>query len=300
MNTQPEDTSLTLVPDHDGSEPETLHDVEGAPEPAGPVTPSPAVARSRPTRTLPTPRISFPKQLEILRAWAIAAPNGKPATNQQVAEIVGLRADTVTLANTFFADTKLLQRADGGYVPSDVTLAYHQACEWTPETAAHKLAPALREAWFGNALLPTLQLRSLGDTEAMAKLASEAGASKEHRPQLVMILDYLEAGGLVVREAGQIRISNPTGSVSPPTELPPERSAEPPQAAQRDAAPSKAPTVSTGFAATPEGQLQFNINFRVTMSEIAGWPADRITAFFAGVAQVLAAKADVEKGANSN
>ena len=44
-----------------------------------------------------------------------------------------------------------------------------------------------------------------------------------------------------------------------------------------------------------EGTIQFHVSVRVDMTEFAGWKADRITAFFGGIAQVLAAKGDLEK-----
>ena len=37
------------------------------------------------------------------------------------------------------------------------------------------------------------------------------------------------------------------------------------------------------------------MSVNVTMSEMSGWQADRIAALFAGVAQVLAAKGNVEQ-----
>ena len=48
-----------------------------------------------------------------------------------------------------------------------------------------------------------------------------------------------------------------------------------------------------------EGAMRFNVSFTVDMAEMANWRADRIAAFFAGIAQVLAAKAEVEKTAGT-
>jgi hypothetical protein len=47
--------------------------------------------------------------------------------------------------------------------------------------------------------------------------------------------------------------------------------------------------------------VQFHVSVKVDMAEFAGWSADRITAFFGGIAQVLAAKGTLEKNeASSN
>jgi hypothetical protein len=53
--------------------------------------------------------------------------------------------------------------------------------------------------------------------------------------------------------------------------------------------------VSTAVQSTP-GKFNLNISVEVDMAEFATWRPERIQAFFRGVAEVLAAKADVEKG----
>jgi len=66
--------------------------------------------------------------------------------------------------------------------------------------------------------------------------------------------------------------------------------------------PSNPPPVSEAskraaptFFGTTEGAVNFNVSVRVDMGEFASWKPERIAAFFNGMAQVLAAKADVEK-----
>src|SRR5579863_8993712 len=70
-----------------------------------------AAASSKPTKFLPTDRITFSRQLDILRAWAAASgPLGKAVANNDVADIVKMQASTVSLANAFFASVGLLTR----------------------------------------------------------------------------------------------------------------------------------------------------------------------------------------------
>jgi len=247
-------------------------------------------ARTRPTKPLPTPRIAFAKQLDVLRGWAIASgPEARAVSNKQVADIVKIAADTLTLANSFFSDAKLLQKADGGYAPTPVTVNFNQAYAWSPETAAHKLAPALANAWFGQALLPRLEFSSISEDEAVQVLAETATAAPTYRSQLLLILDYLAVAGLVVREAGQVAMGTRVSEAEPPAPTPSNSEHPTPDTPKTG--------VATAFAQTAEGQIQFNVSFRVGMAEFAEWHADRIAAFFNGIAQVLAAKADVEKGA---
>ena len=53
--------------------------------------------------------------------------------------------------------------------------------------------------------------------------------------------------------------------------------------------------VQTALQST-DGGVTFNVNVQVDMAEFATWRPERISAFFRGIAEVLAAKADVEKG----
>lgn len=53
--------------------------------------------------------------------------------------------------------------------------------------------------------------------------------------------------------------------------------------------------VSPSYVHQTAGGVQFQVNVNVDMSEFAGWSADRISAFFSGIAQVLAAKGALEK-----
>ena len=57
-------------------------------------------------------------------------------------------------------------------------------------------------------------------------------------------------------------------------------------------------TVSTVFSQPADGLVQFNVSVKVDMREFAGWAPERITAFFGGIAQVLAAKGSIEKVAS--
>jgi hypothetical protein len=53
--------------------------------------------------------------------------------------------------------------------------------------------------------------------------------------------------------------------------------------------------MSTAFVSDAAGVVQFNISVKVDMTEFATWTPERIAAFFAGVAAVLAAKGKMEK-----
>lgn len=250
-----------------------------------------AESKDKPTRTLPTDRVQFTKQLNLLRAYAaVSGQANKDAKISEVAAVAKLNASTVSLCNGFFVDVGFLERvANGGFTPSEEVQAYLRAFSWQPETSAHKLAPRLRDTWFFQRLQPKMAMGGVSETEAIHDLADAASAGTRYAPQLGLLLDYLEATGLIRRDGGMIREGPTAGSQqrsaqhqSTPATAIGQSVARSEPAIGRDAAPPQ-PTV------TAQG-IRFSIDLNVDMAEISTWSADRITAFFAGVAKVMAAK----------
>jgi hypothetical protein len=189
---------------------------------------------SRPAKTLPSSRIAFAKQIEILRGYASAyAPDregSKGITNAVVASLVNLNPSTISLANPFFADVGLLKRVDGGgHLPSAEVIRFQSAYGWNPETAGQELTGPLRDSWFGHALLPALQMRALSEQDALQRLAIAASVGKEREAQLRLVIDYLQLAELVSRDGnlikgvrgggnqrdGQTRVPTPAGLEAP-------------------------------------------------------------------------------------
>jgi hypothetical protein len=253
----------------------------------------PKPAGERPTKYLPTPRITFSKQLDILRAFAAASgPTGKVVSNDDVGKIVKMQPSTVSLANPFLASGGLIAKTDGGYLPCPEVMSFLRAYEWSPDTAAQKLAPVLARTWFADELLSKLDYGAISETEAIKDLAEAANAAPEYRGQLEILLDYLVAGGLIQRDSGQIKkgATTVTANAMVPFETSPAPS-KPESTAAQESSPK--PMVPSLFGTT-EGAVNFHVSVRVDMGEFANWKPDRIAAFFGGIAQVLAAKAKVE------
>lgn len=254
---------------------------------------APAAKKERPKRFLPTDRIGFLKQLDLLRAWAAASgPDNRMVTNNDVAAIVGLSASTIALANPFFADVGFLQKMDGGFVPAQDVVSFARAYEWNPETATHKLAPIVTESWFGKALSGTLAFRAMDEREAIQALADAISAGPDFEDQLRTVLSFMQAAGVLQQEGQQVRQARPSTSPTPAASpSPPQPAAEPREGPQGR-------SVTTAFTQAPEGILQFHVSVRVDMKEFVGWQPDRISRFFEGIAAVLRAKSNIEKDAS--
>jgi len=168
--------------------------------------------RLRPRRILPGGRVSFPKQLDLLRAAAAASgQERRPISNEDIAKIVGIYLGTVSNCNPFFQDTGLFLKSKLQNVPCEEVFAYAERFEWEPEKAALKLGPVIRKTWFAIALLPKLTFRSLSIDEVVNTLASEASASPEYKDQLGMLIDFMRVSGLISVENGVVSLNK--GSV---------------------------------------------------------------------------------------
>jgi len=255
-----------------------------------------AAAVSRPTKFLPSERITFTRQLDILRGWAAASgPLRKAVTNGEVAKIVKMQPSTVSMNNAFYASAGLLSKSEGGYAPAEEVMAFLRAYEWNKETAAQKLAPVLSRTWFYNAIASKLEFEARSEADCLQDLGDAANAGQDYKSNLKMLLEYLLAVGLVQKDGNLIKKGgvSMSAATSPATTF----ADSPPSTPKPDtgAALSDSSKLVPNLFGTTEGEVQFNIAVKVKMGEFSTWQADRIASFFGGIAQVLAAKAKVEQ-----
>lgn len=151
------------------------------------------------SKSLPTDRVSFEKQTQVLRAYAAASGAEKKAvTNDEVSSVLaGLAASSISLCNPFFSEVGLLVQDGRKQRPTEPVFDYFHAYEWNPEIAGTKLYRVFQESWAAKALLPKLAFRSLSKEEAISFLAEESKATKAHRKHLELILDFLNISGVL-------------------------------------------------------------------------------------------------------
>lgn len=292
------------------NQPQPPRNNTGAPAPR-PVTASPKPVRvipkakphraapapaSKPTKFLPSERITFNRQLDILRGWAAASgPLRKAVTNVEVAKIVNMQPSTVSMNNAFYASVGLLSKAEGGYAPAEDVMAFLRAYDWNKETAAQKLAPVLSKAWFYEALASKLEFGARPEADCLQDLGDAANAGQDYKNNLKMLLEYLLAVGLVQRDGGLIKKGGTNMATSAASATVSGETSPQTLKSEMGAMVQEPSKITPSLFGTTEGQVQFNIAVKVNMSEFATWQADRIAAFFSGIAQVLAAKAKVEQ-----
>lgn len=249
--------------------------------------------KKKPNRPLPSDRMGFPRQLDTLRGFAVGSDSGsKPVGKGGVASLLKMNATTVGFMLPFFVDSSFITRAEGGgYIPSTEVIAFNLAHQWNPEAAAQKLAPIISRTWFALDLLPRVEFSAMEEQEAIESLSMAAGAGPEYRPQLRLLLDYLEAAGLIRREGSLIRRGAAQGSTEPAP-----APASPVASAVAEKGKEVRPAVTTAFSKEDaEGLLHFTVNVRVRLAEVGTWSPDRIERFFHGIAECLSAKAGMEE-----
>ena len=166
-----------------------------------------AAVRAKPTKTLPTSRIAYTKQVDIIRAFGTAyVTQNRAVTPTDVGALVEMAPSTISLATPFFVDVGLLSRSESGFIPHADVIAFHRAAEWRAENPASKLQHMLRATWFAQALTARLSFRGMMEEgEALTILADAASATTEYRSQLALLLYFLEVAGIIEREGSTIR-----------------------------------------------------------------------------------------------
>lgn len=173
--------------------------------------------KSKPTQILPSDRLASEKQLEALRAFVAASEaEGGAVTNDQAGKIIAMSGQTVVVTNAFFTDVGLLIRSDTGrFTPGQLAKEYQAAYDWDPSRAGAKLAPAFQNTWFAKALTPRLKMRALTKSEALAVLAESCKASPDYQSRLVMLLEFLNAAGVISLSGDEIKSCTGNSSGDP-------------------------------------------------------------------------------------
>ena len=143
-------------------------------------------------------------------------------------------------------------------------------------------------------MFPLLRFQARPEEEVISELGGHANAGTEYRAQLKTLIDYLEAANLVRRDNGSVRlVSAGAAPAAAQASEPAKRDASTETSENRDTR-----TLATSFAQATQGIINFHVDVRVDMAEFSDWSAERISAFFGGVAQILAAKSALEKEAS--
>ncbi len=243
---------------------------------------------------LPTDRVRFEKQTQLLLSYAALAETGyESIANTDLAKVIDIHPNTASLANSFFYKIGFIVKAGNGYMPSDEVIQYKRALDYGNRDAAGTyLAPLVAIAWFWRHLQPFLSLRpSIAQEEAIEVLAQAASAGKDDRNRVVMLLDYLEHVGLITRENNQIQMVKSPKGRNEPTPAPVEQ--EQPVTPVVEAPRSMPAPLKSSVMSFQQQARGMKVSVEIDLDEWKGWNETRIEKFFAGIAQSIAQVMDV-------
>jgi hypothetical protein len=276
------DERLRVVVDGDGNaERET---------PAQPPGRQPQRLRTR--KPLPTDRAKFATQTDALRAFVRASNRGEEAVGAaEVAARISITEATAGLVNSFFVEAGFLTKeGKGRYKPVAAVNEYTRLHSFDPEKAQKQLAQPLRTSWYFTEVASELQGGPATEDTLINVLALAAGAEGDRRPQLELVLDWLEYAGLIVRDNGNVRLAD-----QPETDA--DASGESGQTADTQVEPETPVTKSKG-ATKERGNapqvIGFSFEFSLTADDLRKLTPEQITATFEAVGKVMAIKAAME------
>jgi hypothetical protein len=158
---------------------------------------------------LPTGRLTFQKQVEIIRAYGAAYDALKGAVGiEDITGYVKMAASTVSQSNAFLAEVGLVRKDGRRFIPASEVVAMNRLYELSRDKAYAKLAPLFEKAWFGMLVIPKLKFRPMSEEDMVHELFEAATAETVHLPQVRMLIDYLVLVGLVERDGGVLRVKN--------------------------------------------------------------------------------------------
>lgn len=158
------------------------------------------------TRSLPTDRVDLGTQVAILRTFARLSGGRRPVRGEQIAEALKMGPDTVSLSNGFFVDSGWLKRAGPDqYVATAAAIAFdHRMDSNDSTTAVELLARTARSSWYWETLAHSVDPGSMSRYDALVLLATVGNTAEEHRPQLEILLQWLEFVGMISAEGDRI------------------------------------------------------------------------------------------------
>jgi hypothetical protein len=260
----------------------------------------PRASLPRTSRPLPTDRLRFETQIEVLKALAITSDFGKRSVSgEELAAPLSLAPTTAGLNNAFFVDAALATKEGRGqYKPTAITNEFARKHSFDPRAAGIVLAQVLRETWFYTAVGQRLALRPATKAQVIEALAHAVGATKDRQVQLVNLLDWLGYAGLIDARGEQIVLTTAndeqveTPSSTPDLDPPREPASGPGDTAAAGTTTDarRAARHATGEP-PPNAVLSMSVDFALTADDLARLDADQIRALFQSVGEIMAIKA---------
>ena len=253
----------------------------------------------RPSKALPTDRMKLEVQKKALSAIAILSEYGKRGiSGADMAPRLEVAATTAGLNNSFFAQSKLIERTGKGrFKSTDAANEFARRFSFNQEEAGLCLKEPLSKTWYFKTV--SQQISGFGPTpkeKLIELLAYDAETTKDYRVHLGTLLSWLEYAGLIKLEDGKYQLT--ANAPEPGTDRGSADVKEEPKEPEKETPPAtpegatSAPD-SGGQSQPANAILGFNFDFTLTGDQLAKLSPEQITALFKAVGDVMAIKATV-------
>jgi hypothetical protein len=254
----------------------------GTPPPGGTTpTNTRSTAKARPERPIPTDRLRFDNQLEVLKAVASLSGNNRRGVGAEtMSASIGLKGGTGGLNSRFFRSVNWFDAVGRGeYTASPGLLAFQQHINVDPEglvEATAGMRSEIRRSWVWEVVGPMLESGNPVREKAVLLALAQAAGATNHTTQLETIIEWLVWVGVIVRDGEQIRLAGPVpaipdevaedeGDVTGLGDLEPEQDMV--DAAEEITDPT--PPVATAVAEpVDKAIISFSVNVRLTADDI--------------------------------
>ena len=277
-----------------------------------------APQRPRPNKPLPSDRMKFDTAQLALKAIVLDSNNGtKSVGAQEMSKRLALSAATAGLNNAFFTEAGFIVReGKGRWKPTAIATEFARTHSFDAARAGQSLTESLRRSWYFREVRQQLAMGPTTVSQMIEVLAHAAGATADHRPQLRLVLDWLEYARLIDTKSGTVTLTGaadqqtPSADLSDPADPASQRpTTESPQRGAVDTidevgkpelAESRPEVARTADEARrpPERRgvpvLAFSFDFSLSAADLAVLSPDQIRAVYEAVGRVAAIKAGIE------
>lgn len=168
--------------------------------------------RLRPTLPLPSARMKFEKELEMLRAYVSQSKSGtNPVDFKEVAKLIDIDDTAISSSKKFWEEIGALIRvSQGKHKPSTSIIRWANKVDFDPNEANAILHTVFDGAWFGAKIREALEVNRQLDKERLTVVvANIAGGEKNATgPRVRLLMEMLlKTGYLRETEEGSITMA---------------------------------------------------------------------------------------------
>lgn len=242
-------------------------------------SPNRSAPKARADLALPTNRLSFENQLEVLKQVAVMSGNARRgSTAQAMSAALGLKSETGGLNSRFFRAAGWFEAVNRGeYTASAGLLDYNRHITLDPSGHFEATAGMRREvqkSWFWEAIEGMLTSGQPVQLRVLLLTLSKVANANDHGIQLETIIDWLVWVGLLTREEDTVKLAVQPAhepEVEPDAERQVDQTGDVDEPHREEKVEDQENTpalAKRAEVADPEAMVSFNLSVRITADDM--------------------------------